>query len=269
MSGPPPPVIARERVIRCGYPAIRDRGPPDDGRAGGRHADGMCRARRRSGDHPRRSPGGVGAALVAVSATAYLLHRVGRRSGATTAEVRDRLPGDDVVRHPAWQSTRAITVAAPPTAVWPWIAQMGFPSHRAGWYTPRWLDRVTFGIRAASADEIRPELQAIEVGDRIPDSDDWSVWFTVAEVDPPRALVLHSTRHVLPPVRTVDFSWAFVVRDAGAGRSRVLIRARSAYTPASARWFVELVIGPADYVNAGAMLRGIRARVERAAPATA
>lgn len=193
----------------------------------------------------------------------YLLHRAGRRSGATSVELRARLPGDELVAHPRWTSTRAITIDAPPERVWPWIAQMGFPSHRAGWYTPRWLDRLTFGIRAASADEIREGLQHLEPGDRIPDSDDWSVWFTVAEVDPPRALVLHSTRHVIRPIRSIDFSWAFVLRPAPPGRTRLLIRARSAYLPGSAVWFVELVIGPGDYVNAGAMLRGIRARAER------
>ena len=143
---------------------------------------------------------------------------------------------------------------------------MGFPTHRAGWYTPRWLDRLTFGIRAPSASEIRADLQHLERGDLVPDSDDWSVWFTVAEVDAPRSLVLHSTRHVLWPIRSVDFSWAFVIAPVGASRSRLLIRARSAYAPRSARWFVECVIGPGDFVNAGAMLRGIRARAEGRAP---
>ena len=195
---------------------------------------------------------------------AYALHRLGRRSGATDAEAAGRLPGDDLVPHPSWESTRAITVHASAAEIWPWIVQMGFPAHRAGWYTPHWLDRLTFGIEQPSADEIRPELQHLAVGDRVPDSADLSVWFTVAEVDRPHALVLHSTRHVIGPIRTIDFSWAFVVREVGPATSRVLIRARTTYTPRTAAPFVELVIGPADFVNAGAMLRGIKVRVERA-----
>jgi hypothetical protein len=107
---------------------------------------------------------------------------------------------------PSCRETRAITIDAPPEGVWPWIVQMGFPSHRAGWYTPHWLDRLTFGIKAASADDIRPDLQRLEPGDRVPDSDDWSTHFTVVEVDPPRALVLHSTRHIIKPIKTIDFS---------------------------------------------------------------
>ena len=46
----------------------------------------------------------------------------------------------------------------------------GVPSHRAGWYTPHWLDRLTFGIKQQSADRIVPELQQLEVGDHVPDS---------------------------------------------------------------------------------------------------
>jgi hypothetical protein len=197
---------------------------------------------------------------LAVLAAMYMLHRLGRGSGLAPGEAADALPGDQIVAHPRWQSTRAITIDAPPEQVWPWIVQMGFPSHRAGWYTPHWLDRLTFGIRAESANRIVPELQRLDTGDRIPDSDDWSAYFTVVAIDPPHELVLYSTRHVIKPIRTINFSWAFVVRELRPGTSRLLIRARVDYTPAWAWPFVELVIGPADFVNAGAMLRGIRKR---------
>ena len=180
----------------------------------------------------------------------------------TADEAVDALPGDEIVTSPMWESTRAITIAARPEQVWPWIVQMGFPSHRAGSYTPHWLDRLTFGIRQRSVDRIVPELQHLDVGDRVPDSDDWSTFFTVAAVEPPHKLVLHSTRHVIKPIKTIDFSWAFVIRETAPGESRLFIRARTSYTPRRALPFVELVIGPADFVNAGTMLRGIKQRVE-------
>ena len=126
----------------------------------------------------RRLHAVVAASAVAVTAL-FGLRRVGRRSGATAAEAAEVLPGDEIVADPMWQSTRAITIAAPPEQVWPWIVQMGFPSQRAGWYTPHWLDRLTFGIKQRSADRIVPELQQLAVGDRVPDSDDWSAFFTV------------------------------------------------------------------------------------------
>jgi hypothetical protein len=202
--------------------------------------------------------------VAAAAAALYGLRRLGRRSGVSPMEAWKALPGDEIVPNPMWQSTRAITIAAPPEQVWPWIVQMGFPSHRAGWYTPHWLDRLTFGIKQRSADRIVPELQQLAVGDRVPDSDDWSTFFTVEAVEPPYALVLRSTRHVIKPITTIDFSWAFVIRELSPGRSRLLIRARTNYTPRRAMPFVELVIGPADFVNAGAMLRGIKERAETA-----
>jgi hypothetical protein len=211
----------------------------------------------------RRRPPRAAIAAASAGVVLYGLRRLGRRSGVTTDEAREVLPGDEIVADPMWQSTRAITIAAPPEQVWPWIVQMGFPSHRAGWYTPHWLDRLSFGIKQRSANGIVLELQQLAVDDRVPDSDDWSVFFTVEAVEPPHALVLHSTRHVIKPIKTIDFSWAFVISELRPGESRLVIRARTNYTPRRALPFVELVIGPADFLNAGAMLRGIKQRVER------
>ena len=47
------------------------------------------------------------------------------RWGATSAEVTQRLPGDELVPTPMLGYTRAITIQAPPERVWPWLAQMG------------------------------------------------------------------------------------------------------------------------------------------------
>ena len=212
----------------------------------------------------RHRPSAVELTLVcaAAAAAASLTHRIGRRSGATDEETDAVLPGDDLVSHPLWESTRAITIHAPVEAVWPWIVQMGFPTHRAGWYTPYVLDRLTFGIRERSAEQLRPELQELNVGDRVPDSADWSVYFTVAEVDAPYGLVLHSTRHLIKPFRTIDFSWAFVLRECEGAKTRLFIRARARYTPSWARPFAALVLGPGDFVNASGMLRGIKRRAE-------
>jgi hypothetical protein len=214
--------------------------------------------------HKRRRPPTAAAVTAAAGAALYGLRRLGRRSGVTAEEAAEALPGDEIVASPKWESTRAITIAAPPEQVWPWIVQMGFPSHRAGWYTPHWLDRLTFGIKERSADRIVPELQHLAVADRVPDSDDRSVFFSVEAIEPPHTLVLHSSRHVIKPIKTIDFSWAFVIRELSPGWSRLFIRARTTYTPRRALPFVELVIGPADYLNAGAMLRGIKRRVETA-----
>lgn len=187
---------------------------------------------------------------------------------ATRWEKRRPLPGDDLVGAPLWQATRGVTVGVPAAAVWPWLVQMGYPTHRAGWYTPYLMDRLLFGIRARSAERIVPELQDLAVGDRVLDSDDGTASFTVAVLDPPRALVLLSHTHPLPIYRDVAFAWAFVVEDRDPGTCRLLMRARVTCTPVRAASLVRLLIrvgfGGGDVVQAGAMLRGIRRRAERA-----
>jgi hypothetical protein len=50
---------------------------------------------------------------------------------ASAEEWRRRLPGDELVPHPKWTITHAITINAPPEGIWPWVIQLG--SGRAGW----------------------------------------------------------------------------------------------------------------------------------------
>ncbi len=202
------------------------------------------------------------AALAGATALAMALRRLGRRSGATRTEARSPLAGDALVPRPVWVSTRAITIAAPPGEVWPWIVQMGYPVFRAGWYTPYWLDRLQWGIRERSSDSIRPDLQDLRIGDRVPDSPDWSVFFTVEQADPGHALVLRSTRHLLKPMREVAFSWAFILREDGVGGTRLIMRARVDCEPRRAWLVLGGLIGLGDFLNASVMLRGVRRRSE-------
>ena len=210
---------------------------------------------------------GLGAAVTAALLAAW---RWSERSRATAAERRAPLPGDELVPEPMWQATRAITISARRQHVWPWLVQMGFPTQRAGWYTPSWLDRIAFGIRARSAETIIPRLQDLAVGDRVPDSESGASFFTVARLEPARALVLFSTTHPLPAYTDVRFSWAFALHDAPGG-TRLVIRARTACTPVwpgpVVRVLVVVGFGAGDVVQAGGMLLGIRRRAEAAAGA--
>ena len=105
------------------------------------------------------------------------------RNARGEAQAEDTLAGDGLVVDPMWQATRATTICAPRGAVWPWLVQMGYPTHRAGWFSPA-LDGPTLvrdAYRARSANEIVRELQQLVVGDRVPDSPDGQVsYFTVA-----------------------------------------------------------------------------------------
>ena len=173
------------------------------------------------------------------------------------------LPGDGIVADPQWESTRAITIEAPAASVWPWVVQMGYPTFRAGWYTPHWLDELMWGERPRSADEIRADLQDLQVGDKVPDSADFAMYYTVEEVEPPSHLVLHSTSHVVPPIESVDFSWVFALVPLSETTTRLFVRARVAFSPRWALPLVELLVGLGDWVNVSVMLRGIRERAER------
>jgi hypothetical protein len=102
------------------------------------------------------------------------------------------MAGDNLVAAAMWEATRATTIDAAPEAVWPWLVQMGFSTHRAGWYMAYWLDRALFGVRAHSSDRIVPELQHLAVGDRVLDGERGNPHFTVAIVEPPHVLMLHS-----------------------------------------------------------------------------
>jgi hypothetical protein len=206
-----------------------------------------------------------GAVLGAVACTAAA-EIWARRTRATPEEQQMPLAGDHLVPAPMWQATRAVTIDGPPGDVWPWVVQMGFPTHRAGWYTPYWLDRLLFGIRAHSADRILPDLQDLHVGDRVPDSQRGDSYFVAAQVDPPHTLVLHSHTHPLPLYRDTNFSWAFAIHNDASTRTRLLMRARISYTPVwpapLAKALILAGFGVGDVIQAGSMLLGIRRRAE-------
>ena len=137
------------------------------------------------------------------------------------AERAWQLAGDDVLPDARAQFTHAITIAAPPKDVWPWLVQMG--CRRGGWYSWDVLDNG--GKR--SADHIVPELQHIAVGDVLPWRPDSPDGFKVVRVEPERSLVLEGD--------TPDFvgTWAFVLEPVGTDQTRLVARYRAAYPPSA------------------------------------
>ncbi|MFI6240234.1 polyketide cyclase [Micromonospora sp. NPDC050795] len=62
---------------------------------------------------------------------------IGDRWGVTRNETTRSYPCDDFVASPALQAWRGVSVAAPPAAVWPWVAQV-----RLAPYSYDWLDNL-------------------------------------------------------------------------------------------------------------------------------
>jgi len=80
-------------------------------------------------------------AVAGAALAAYLVWRPAMlRWGTQAGESTEPLPGDGLAPRPRVQSTRAITIDAPPGQVWPWIVQMGIG--RAGFYTHDRVERL-------------------------------------------------------------------------------------------------------------------------------
>ena len=98
--------------------------------------------------------------LVFIVVYLSILHPWLSRWGATDIEVSMPLPGDGVDAG----TTRAVTIYAPANEVWKWVVQLG--QERAGFYSNDWLENLVLSD-IHNADEIRPEWQHHQQGDKI------------------------------------------------------------------------------------------------------
>jgi hypothetical protein len=180
------------------------------------------------------------------------------RWGATDEEVARAMPLDERVPSPRLASTMAITIDAPPERIWPWLAQMG-EGERAGYYSFEPVERA-LGLEVANSWRILPEHQRLAVGEAI----DRAGTMTVLAVEPNRHLVLGP-----PTTDPVAATWAFALYPLNAGRTRLVTRARGAWswtamlrdTPVYT-WPFYLLLEPGAFVMEWRMLRGIKARAE-------
>jgi hypothetical protein len=175
------------------------------------------------------------------------------RWGATDDELLEALPGDEAVPQPKTHSTRAVTIDAPVTDVWPWLVQLG--QTRAGFYSYSWLENMT-GCDMKNADRVVPEWQHIAVGDKV-----WlhpRVSLRVAAVDPGRSLVL-------------ERDWSFNVRPIDERTTRLIVRGRGVYEfpdlklPPLNFVYWRMIFEPAHFIMERGMMLGIKPRAERLA----
>jgi hypothetical protein len=188
---------------------------------------------------------------VALETTRRLVREPVLTWGATADESARTLPGDELLPEPDVLSTRAVTIDAPPSAVWPWLVQMG--SGRGGAYTYDWIENL-FGLGMKSADTIHPEWQGLAVGDVIPGRASLSN-MRVEVLEPERVAVLRS--------EDGTWVWTFVLDDLG-GRTRLLSRNRVAMPHPSLGDRVGMALmEPGSLVMERKMLHGIKERAER------
>jgi hypothetical protein len=174
--------------------------------------------------------------------------------GATESEAARHLPGDDLLVDAGIVSTRAIGIDAPPSAIWPWLVQMG--PGRGGAYTYDWIENI-MGLGMHSADRILPEFQHLEVGDKQRLGKRGPV-LRVAELEPERSLVFRSDDG--------NWVWAFSLVPDSDG-TRLISRNRIATGKASrlGQALNTYAMEPASLIMERKMLLGIKDRAERLA----
>ena len=165
------------------------------------------------------------------------------------------LAGDDLIPHPIGVVNHAITIDRPPSAVWPWLAQMG--AGRAGWYTYDFIDNG--GHR--SADRILPQYQKIAAGTIMPALPGAKDVFVVARCDPDHSLVL-GWRQSDGKYQT---TWAFALTQPMRGETRLIVRGRVApgYRPHGLpQWAAMLMGRPAHFIMERKQLLSLARRAE-------
>jgi len=175
--------------------------------------------------------------------------------GATKEEVERPMPGDDILPGVSLQTTRVITISAPPQSIWPWLVQMG-PRPRAGAYTYDWIERL-LGIDIQNTDRILPEYQHLEVGEFLA-LNDKGQGIAVLDVQPERFLVLQWV-----PAKS---TWAFGLYPEDGGRTRLVSRNRLSGSGPLFWLGMIAFMEPGSLIMERKMLLGIKSRAETLAP---
>ncbi len=195
--------------------------------------------------------GGVVADLP-VFITSPLYRRWHLRWGSTDDEVASAMPGDAMFPDAPFVSTRSITIAASPAAVWPWLVQVG--CGRAGFYSHDLLDN----LARPSATTIVPELQDLAVGQWIPMSP--SATPTDRTALRVESYEIESWMLWTKP----DSTWSWRLTPTASGGTRLVTRIHALYD-----WSHPLmaILGVAlmefgDFAMMRQMLRGMKRRAE-------
>ena len=184
--------------------------------------------------------------------TAPLVRSWHLRWGATSGEVRASMPGDDLVPRSSFTATRAITIEAPPHAVWPWIVQLGFG--RAGFYSYDLFDNAA----RPSADHILPEFQHPRVGDWVP------MAATVTETTAFRIRAFETDEWLLWEKPDSTWSWKLVPLEGGRTRLITRLKQHNDWDRPAMALVTVILFELGDFPMMRRLLLGLKERAERA-----
>ena len=198
----------------------------------------------------------LAAGAVAGAAFIRLYRPWHQRWGASVDEVAAVLPGDDLLPVAEFHPTRAVTIAARPEEIWPWIVQIGF--NRAGFYAYDLLDN----LARPSAERIIPALQDPKVGDWIPMSP------TVNDTTAFRVRAFEPNQWML--WSKPDSTWCWTLRPLDDQRTRLVSRIRAKYAWEKPTVILSLfLLELGDFLMNRRELLGIKRRAESLARARA
>jgi hypothetical protein len=205
---------------------------------------------------------GVAAGVYAIGVRPRIL-----RWGASDEEVQHPYPGADLIPGGERGATMAVTIAAPPSRVWPWLVQMG--CDRAGWYSWDRLDNA--GI--PSANEIHNEWQHLSVGDHLTSTPSGSAWFEVAALEPERFLGLRAPidlrggRPFDPrgprPRFYIDALWGFQLKELPEEHTRLVVSGYASARPRLLQKIADLLFWePAHWIMQTRQFTNLKQRAE-------
>ncbi len=195
--------------------------------------------------------GGVGVAATLGVYVRWIRPRV-FNWGATGDEATRPMAGDELCPRPQLDATRAVTIAAGPEDIWPWLVQWGW--NRAGFYSYDLLDN----LGRPSARQILPQFQHLAVGDWVPMGGRETPYtaYRVARLEPGTLMLWHKP----------GGTWLWLLEPDGAGGTRLTTRLRSRYQWARPAIVVELILMEiGDPFMMRKCLHGIKQRAERLA----
>jgi hypothetical protein len=211
-----------------------------------------------------------GASAIAFALVTPFLRFQRVKWGATEAELKKSLPGDDLMPHAKWQYTNAITIDAPVAAVWKWLVQMG--QGRGGFYSYEGLENMV-GCDIHNVGCILPEFQSLNAGEEIK-LHPQGPGYPVAIVESERVIVLHGDTRVggspvpvsIKPGDYFASVWIFFIEKIDAQKTRFITRFKSDYGKGfkNSIFYGACLVEPVSTVMQKKMIRGIKQKAELA-----
>jgi hypothetical protein len=211
-----------------------------------------------------------GAAMIGLDLATPFLRGARSHWGLSREDAARCYPGDELIDQPRWQWTHAVEIYRSCDEVWPWVAQLG--QEKGGFYSYQVLENLV-GCEIHNANSIHPEWASVEPGSALrlhPKAPP----LTCQEAVPSIRLVFKagmdaaSGKAPAPDCehQFVAVTWAFVLEQIGAKRTRLISRYRCT---CSSDLATRLAYGPyiaesVGFVMDRRMLLGIKERAEHA-----